>query len=87
MSWLAGAHSDWHTVHGWGRACPLDCGAGEPDAEQCGFCGDYVDVEDTCPKEDCAAARSAIAAELAAELAAPRASADPQDDPWFDPPF
>lgn len=29
MSWIAEAHTDWHTAHGWNAVCPLDCGAGE----------------------------------------------------------
>lgn len=31
MSWIAEAHSEWHTVHGAHAVCPLDCGASEFD--------------------------------------------------------
>ena len=29
MSYIADAHNDWHTVNGWDKVCPLDCGVGE----------------------------------------------------------
>lgn len=32
MSYLADAHRDWHTAHGWNVVCPLDCGVGEAEA-------------------------------------------------------
>lgn len=51
MSWLADAHRDWHTVHGWDKVCDLDCGVGEvydydeddmqPWGVKCGHCKLY----------------------------------------------
>lgn len=48
-NYLAEAHAQWHTVHGWDAVCPLDCGANEAAMAiheeessplvRCGYCG------------------------------------------------
>lgn len=46
MSYMADAHRQWHTAHGWNMVCPLDCGVTERY-------DDYYDEEEGEPLVKC----------------------------------
>lgn len=84
MSWLAEAHTEWHTAFGWDQTCPLDCGASEGYYAEC-YCGEGLDLDcqSTCGKAECIAAHAQALAQAEARKAAEA------PNPWegFDPPF
>ena len=84
MAWINEAHTEWHTVNGQNAVCPLDCGVGEYDWNQCSFCEEYIHYTQACSKPTCVSEAAKYAAIWAAEKPAPTIAGDI----WsIDPPF